>query len=251
MAHTLNGDYTGAGSSILKFLDIVWNEYTTSILIPPGIESVEDIYYQVLGFTGVMALAYSVIGFHMEYLPLASASAPSQQDDIAKVKEGMGVIGLKLMDLSFGWGVGGAASGLTLPELQSNFKEIIQHEIDILTPEATPRPTKKPSRRFSMLRQSGRRVSDAHTWLSMGFAAAASGSGMNSIDTAILDTFSGDGDGSVTTNTSAVAAASRLTAPTGTAAAHSSLSLSTSSIRSKRASILQFEKLLIDIEDGY
>ena len=202
-----------------------------------------------------MALAYSVIGFHMEYLPLASASAPSQQDDIAKVKEGMGVIGLKLMDLSFGGGAGGAAPGLTLPELQNNFKEIIQHEIDILTPEATPRPMKKPSRRFSMLRQSGRRVSDAHTWLSMGFAAAASGSGMNSIDTAILDTFSGDGDGDgdggVTTNTHAVTAASSLTAPTGTAAAPSSLSLSTSSIRSKRASILQFEKLLIDIEDGY
>jgi len=89
-------------------------------------------------------------------------------------------------------------------------------------------------------------VSDAHTWLGMAASSLVINDD-NANDNTNDNGNSGNSNGSNGSNgrgglTNNIAVA--------TTAVASSLS-SSSSVVSKRASILQFEKLLIDIEDGY
>merc|ERR1712238_217478 len=246
-AHVINGDYTGSGQSILKFLDILWKEYTTSILLPPGkkgVDSVDDIYHQLLGYCGVSTIAYSFLGFHMEYLPIDG----NRTNNLRRIKESLGIIGLKFMNIGFagshdgisgrdsdGHGDSAGEEKLTLTALQKKFNEIIKEEINRLIPDEVPRPNKrqKSLRRCSLLRQSGRRVSDAHTWLGM----AASSLVINN-----------DNDNGNSGNSNGSSGRGGLTNNIAVATTAVASSLSSSSVVSKRASILQFEKLLIDIE---
>jgi hypothetical protein len=207
-------------------------------MLPPnsGIDSINDIYYQLLGFCGMITLSYCALGFHMEYLPIEE----NRIDDLAKVKDSLGIIiGLKFMNIGFGYTSKEDKEKLSLDDLRKKFNDIIQEEINRIVPDHEPRPKKKPSRRCSLLRQSGRRVSDAHTWLSMAASLA-----LDDDDDTDTDAYGsggsggsggGGGDGGPRTSTSSNATAR----------------LSLSSVGSRRASIVQFEKLLIEIEDGY
>ena len=226
-AHAINGDHDGSSKSILKFLDVLWTEYASNILLPPnspGIDSINDIYYQVLGCCGVITLAYCSLGFHMEYLPIEE----HRKDDLRKVKDALGIIGLKFLNIGFGTSKEDKEK-LSLDDLKKKFNDIIQEEIDRIVPDHVPRPDKKPSRRSSVLRQSGRRVSDAHTWQSMAASLASAGDSNDEVDGGSA------GVGGPRTSTSSNATAR----------------LSSSSLGSRRASIVQIEKLLIEIEDGY
>jgi hypothetical protein len=263
-AHAINGDHDGSSRSILKFLDVLLTEYTSNILLPPnspGIDSINDIYYQVLGCCGVITLAYCSLGFHMEYLPIEE----HRKDDLRKVKDSLGIIGLKFLNIGFGTSKEDKER-LSLDDLKKKFNDIIQEEIDRIVPDHVPRPDKKPSRRSSVLRQSGRRVSDAHTWHSMAASLPLDDDdnpGLRDDDiwepinarrfykvvtTAPLadgsmghydedDTGSGVGVG--------------VGGPRTSTSSNTTARLSSSSLGSRRASIVQIEKLLIEIEDGY
>jgi len=205
-------------------------------LVPLFIDSVDDIYHQVLGYCGVSTIAYSFLGFHMEYLPIDG----NRIDNLRKIKESLGIIGLKFMNIGFAGSYDGISGRdgeekLTLTALQKKFNEIIQEEINRLVPDEVLRPNKrqKSLRRCSLLRQSGRRVSDAHTWLGM---AASS---------LVIDN---DNDNSGNGNDNGKNGRKGLN---NSIAATTTVVSSSSSVGSKRESILQFEKLLIDIEDGY
>jgi len=229
-AHAINGDYDGSSKSILKFLDVLWMEYTSNILLPPnspGIDSIKDIYYQVLGCCGVITLAYCSLGFHMEYLPIEE----HRKDDLRKVKDSLGIIGLKFLNIGFGTSKEDKEK-LSLDDLKKKFNDIIQEEIDRIVPDHVPRPDKKPSRRSSVLRQSGRRVSDAHTWHSMAASLASAGDSNDEVD---------GGSGGV----------GGVGGPRTSTSSNATARLSSSSLGSRRASIVQIEKLLIEIEDGY
>ena len=144
-AHSFNGNVSGA-TNILQFLDILWDEYSQAISTEVELT---DVYRSVLGFAGVILIAYNKIGFHMEHLPLYEGNT----DGLNRIKESLGVIGLKCMN----WGFG-RRSDKTLSDLRQMFKDALAEEVKLLTPAKAVRR----GRRSSMLRASGRRVSDAH-----------------------------------------------------------------------------------------
>lgn len=97
------------------------------------------------------------MGYHMEFLPLDDADI----EGLTRVKESLGVLGLKF--LSWGFGRSDSEVDLTLPELRKMFNATVTEEIQRLSPIKAVRGR---NRRSSMLRASGRRVSDAHYFLS-------------------------------------------------------------------------------------
>mmetsp|Transcript_10214 Transcript_10214/g.23923 ORF Transcript_10214/g.23923 Transcript_10214/m.23923 type:complete len:327 (+) Transcript_10214:663-1643(+) len=157
LAHTINGDKSSS-ISILKFLDGLWDAYSESIHLDDKDNlSLADVYRQTLGFMGVLAQAYSTMGFHMNYLPIEE----HRLEDLAKVKDSLGVVALKCLEMGFG-----GAEDMALPELRKRFKDTVLLEIDRLAPPEK-RCSARKSRRSSLLRETGRRVSDAHSYLSL------------------------------------------------------------------------------------
>jgi hypothetical protein len=146
-------------------LDTLWKEYSTSV--ESDLE-LADIYRQVLGFSSAFLVAYSGLGIHMEYLPIKDQDGVGAQD-LAKVKESLGIIGLKLMSIGFD-----IDNTMTLSELQNQFHEIVNEEIQCLTPKQDEKEKKEENtemkmtqiqRRSSLLRGTGRRVSDARSYV--------------------------------------------------------------------------------------
>lgn len=166
LAHAINGD-THSSENILHFLDALWKEYSTSI--ESDVE-LADIYRQILGFSSLPLIAYSAIGFHMEYLPIDDQEGVGAED-LEKVKESLGIIGLKFASTGFV-----NDNTMTLLELQNEFHTIVNEEIHHLLPkqekETKEENTKKTintrrRRRSSLLRETGRRVSDAHMYATL------------------------------------------------------------------------------------
>ena len=151
-AHALNGNASGA-TQILQFLDILWDEYSQAVSTEV---SVADVYKSVLSFAGVILVSYYKIGFHMEYLPLDEGN----MDGLNRVKESLGLIGLKCMH----WGFGQGCCDANESDLRQMFKDALDEEMKLLAPAKAIRR----GRRSSMLRASGRRVSDAHLYVLSG-----------------------------------------------------------------------------------
>lgn len=214
-AHTLNGDLKSS-KNILEFLDVLWNEYSSSIDLNNDRNlSLVDVYRQVLAFCGVITVAYSALGFHMEYLPIEE----ERVDDLTNVKESLGIVGLKFMNIGFESDP--ATEATTLQELRNQFNEIIREEMDRLTPPVAEK--KKANHRLSsLLRETGRRVSDSHTYFGLATTAAT---------TVKVE----EVDGASTTRTT------NSTCSKSSAAAV---------VATKRESILQVEKLMIDVDYG-
>lgn len=153
LTHALNGELSSS-ESILKFLDTVWDEYLATVSTE---RELSDVYNSALSFCGIILLVYYNMGYHMEFLPLDDADV----EGLTRVKESLGVIGLKF--LSWGFGRSDGEVDLTLPELRKMFKVTVTEEMQRLSPIKAVRGR---NRRSSMLRASGRRVSDAHYLLS-------------------------------------------------------------------------------------
>ena len=94
----------------------------------------------------------------MEHLPLDEGNT----DGLNRIKESLGVIGLKCMNWGFGRGV--SSDETTLSDVRQMFKDALAEEMKLLTPAKAVRR----GRRSSMLRASGRRVSDAHLYVLSG-----------------------------------------------------------------------------------
>lgn len=160
-AHTVNGDDISA-KSILDYFDTLWETYSASINLDGKDFSLADLYRQILGHMGVFAKAYAGLGIHMEYLPV-DKDAP---EDLTRIKDSLGVLALEFIEIGFL----GADEGASLEELRQRFKNVVQKELDLLSPVQE----RKPSRRSSVLRATGRRVSDAHSYFSMASETEAS-----------------------------------------------------------------------------
>jgi len=148
LTHAMNGELSSS-ENILKFLDTLWNEYSSTV--QTGRE-LSDIYRTMLSFTGVILIVYYKLGFHLEFLPLDDNNV----EGLNRVKESIGVIGLKFLS----WGFGNEEEDMTtLPEIRKKFKDAVAEEVQLISPTKKMRGR---TRRSSMLRVSGRRVSDAY-----------------------------------------------------------------------------------------
>ena len=152
LTHALNGELSSS-ENILKFLDTLWDEYSSTVQTD---RELSDIYRTMLSFTGVILLAYYKFGFHLDYLPLDEGNV----EGLDRIKTSLGVLGLKFLS----WGFG-SSSTTKLPEMRKRFKDSVTEEILLLSPVKKMRGR---NRRSSMLRASGRRVSDAHLMLGLG-----------------------------------------------------------------------------------
>lgn len=166
-AHSING-YSQAAINIISWVDTFWTSYeaaTRKAGTPE--EQVAKVFRQSLQCTAFFLLAYYGLGVHMDFLPIDENNV----EDLCKVKESSGLAGLKLLQL-------GMDEGLSLIDLKHKYKHAIEEEMNEL------RPIKKVQRkrRSSLLRATGRRVSDAD----FHFARDRNRSSMISSDGALL-----------------------------------------------------------------
>jgi len=173
LAHACHGDESSS-KSILEFFDTLWETYSGSINLDGKDLSLVDVYRQVAVYTGMMMNLYSVLAFHMEYVPVEEGNT----DELAKIKESLGVLSLDYFEV----GCLGAQEGATVEELRKRFKDAIQKELDHLAPAET---AKSSRRRSSLLRTTGRRVSDAHSY----FAMIDESQAVNEFNTSFIDVF--------------------------------------------------------------
>ena len=109
-------------------------------------EQITRIFRHSLQYTALYLLAYYGLNIHMEFLPIDGGNTK----DLDKVKESIGLVGLKYLE----WGMD---ESLPLDELKQNYEQAIEEEMNrLLTIKKVRR-----NRRSSVLRASGRRVSDA------------------------------------------------------------------------------------------
>jgi thiamine kinase-like enzyme len=105
-----------------------------------------------MGWTAYFTLiGYYILGVHMEHFPVDGLS----EADAAKAKGSLGYTGIKLAE----YGFLEKEPELTLEQLRTRYKEIIETDISELLQVAEGR--RRRPRRASVLRSSGRRVSDA------------------------------------------------------------------------------------------
>ena len=149
LAHAMNGEMSSS-DNIIKFLDTLWDEYSSTVQTE---RELSDIYRTMVSFIGVILIVYYKFGFHLEFLPLDEDNV----EGLNKVKESMGVLGMKF--LSWGFGCNEEEDMTTLPEMRKKFKDAVAEEVQLLSPIKKMRGR---NRRSSMLRASGRRVSDAY-----------------------------------------------------------------------------------------
>jgi len=152
LAHAMNGELSSS-ENVLNFLDKLWDEYSATVKTD---RALSDIYRTMLSFTGVILIAYYKLGFHLEFLPIDEGNV----EGLNRIKKSIGVLGMKFLS----WGFGNEEEGCLL-EMRKQYKDAITEEMQLLSPVKKMRGR---NRRSSMLRASGRRVSDAHLMLNGG-----------------------------------------------------------------------------------
>jgi hypothetical protein len=104
----------------------------------------------------------------MKYLPIEDQDGEGAED-LTKVKESLGIIGLNLMSIGFD-----IDNTMTLSELQNISHEIVNEEIQCLSPKQDEEEKKEENtkmkmtqiqRRSSLLRETGRCVTDARSYV--------------------------------------------------------------------------------------
>ena len=153
LTHAMSGELSSS-ENIIKFLDTLWDEYSSTVQTD---RELSDIYRTMLSFTGVILIAYYKLGFHLDFLPLDEGNV----EGLDRIKKSIGVLGMKFLS----WGFGCNEDTTTLSDMRTRFKDAITEEILLLSPVKKMRGR---NRRSSMLRASGRRVSDAHLMLNGG-----------------------------------------------------------------------------------
>lgn len=150
LAHAISGHPDGAYDCV-RFVETYLDSYVDKRRDTEDEARVVEMYRNGLGWCGVFMSFMCLLDIHLEFLPL---SATSKDMDI--VRDSLGVITLKLLRL----GYSPCTASLTLPELRAEFQSAYDDEIKYVqtTPEGR-RPSR--TRRSSMLRASGKVVSDA------------------------------------------------------------------------------------------
>jgi len=156
VAHAINGNKQSA-EKILDLINLFWTEYTSALheFSQKDSKDLCAIYRSVVGQLGWWNFHVNyVLDIHIEFLPFEGNLTSA-----AKAKESLGYLGLKWLELAYGKNY----ANESIESLQSIFQSTMNHEITFLLPS---RPSRR-NMRSSMLRASGRRVSDASMYCSM------------------------------------------------------------------------------------
>ncbi|GMH64047.1 hypothetical protein TrRE_jg10517 [Triparma retinervis] len=149
LSHAVSG-HPDCAYDALRFVEVYWSKYLEKRSETEGPEKAAQMYRNAVGWTGVFLSFYVLQDIHLEFLPLSSGS-----EDFAVVKDSLGVLTLKLLNIGFGR----RTSLSTLTSLKSEFTSAVDGEI--MHVQQTPsgrRPSR--TRRSSLLRSSGVVVSD-------------------------------------------------------------------------------------------
>lgn len=153
--HALNGNQDLA-QNMTAFLDQHWETYVDTMCANEKGDNtfLTKLFHDTLAYTGwLMYLGYYSFRCHIDHLPIHDGSP----EDAERVRDAVGLTGIRLMRLAFGDRQDGEEE-LTLEELRQKYQELITQEIDTALQVSHGR---RKGRRTSMLRASGRRVSDA------------------------------------------------------------------------------------------
>lgn len=146
-AHSING-HRHSAHDILNWLNKLWDQYEMTMHKSESTELyMTKIFRDSLKYTALYLLAAYKLNIHVEFLPIGEG----RSKDVDIVKESTGVAGLECFQLSM-------SHDLTLNELKHNFQNIVEKEMAGLL----QRKRIERNRRSSVLRASGRRVSDAN-----------------------------------------------------------------------------------------
>ena len=151
IAHAINGHHDVA-LRLLDFLEDVWEHYAAA-LVSEGGKSEQFLlktYRNVLAWAGwFLILGFYILGCQVEFFPLDQ----SNQDEQKQFMDSVAVLGIKLLR----WGFGEFEPDLSLPELRAKFRHALEEEIQFAS---DTKRSKRREKRSSVLRLSGRRVSD-------------------------------------------------------------------------------------------
>uniref|UniRef100_A0A7S2XJV9 Aminoglycoside phosphotransferase domain-containing protein n=1 Tax=Attheya septentrionalis TaxID=420275 RepID=A0A7S2XJV9_9STRA len=146
VTHAING-HAHISLDMLDYLDVVWEAYANELQTSgeKDEEFIRKAYQNTIAWCGwFLYIAYYTLKCQVAFLPLENSK------DVDTLVESAGVIGLQCLQ----WGYM-PTEDLSVVELRAKLRALMEDEI---------RRTKKPAsirrRRSSMLRASGRRVSD-------------------------------------------------------------------------------------------
>jgi hypothetical protein len=133
-----------------------WDAYAETLLKKgKDADYVRDAYINSFGWNACFILAvHYMFRMQIEHLPLEGVS----EEDQGKVFGSFGFIAVKL----FAMGFADFGNGLSMEELSAFYKDLVTGEIDELAEVGSKRRARP--RRASVLRSTGRRVSDAGTY---------------------------------------------------------------------------------------
>lgn len=131
-----------------------WDAYAATLSEKGKDEDyIHSTFRNALGWTAFFHVGvYYMFKLQIEHFPLEGAS----EEDRAKTLESCGFLGTKLFQIAFT----DLGKDLSLEELRALYKRLVFDEIESLTEYASKKRRARP-RRASVLRASGRRVSDA------------------------------------------------------------------------------------------
>jgi hypothetical protein len=152
MAHAVQG-HKAEALNILDNLITFWDAYAETLLKKgKDADYVRDAYINSFGWNACFILAvHYMFRMQIEHLPLEGVS----EEDQGKVFGSFGFIAVKL----FAMGFADFGNGLSMEELSAFYKDLVTGEIDELAEVGSKRRARP--RRASVLRSTGRRVSDA------------------------------------------------------------------------------------------
>lgn len=156
LSHAAHGHREEMAANVFEHVVAFWEEYE-KVLRASGRDEdlIRETYLSTLGWTGFMMLAYNMMGIHMNYIP--TDDIPEATKD--KVIGSIGYIGFKLSELSFVKIDSSPAANMSLADLKKFYRDLVKGEIDELSMAGAGQKVRP--HRASMLRTSGRRVSDA------------------------------------------------------------------------------------------
>lgn len=146
------------GQKMFGQLEAFWKEYESTLRAngKDDDEYIRQVYLNSFAWNAFfLGNVYYLVGGHVLLFPLDELAG----DEQAMFKGSYGYVGLRLLDAAFG--KESPVKDYSLPQLQAFYKDIVMTEIAELSAARAKNQRKASPRRSSVLRASGRRMSDA------------------------------------------------------------------------------------------